>query len=41
MLYDRKLKERIEHIWIYPPSAAARDIRDLNTFYHNKNGKSG
>lgn len=43
MLYDRKLKERIEHIWIYPPSAAARGISGdlLIRFTIMKNGKLG
>jgi periplasmic protein TonB len=43
MLYDRKLKERIEHIWIYPPSAAARGISGdlVIRFTIMKNGKLG
>jgi periplasmic protein TonB len=43
MLYDRKLKERIEHIWIYPPSAAARGISGdlLIRFTIMKTGKLG
>lgn len=43
MLYDRKLKERIEHIWIYPPSSAARGISGdlLIRFTIMKNGKLG
>jgi periplasmic protein TonB len=43
MLYDMKLKERIEHIWIYPPSAAARGISGdlVIRFTIMKNGKLG
>lgn len=43
MLYDTKLKERIEHIWIYPPSAAARGISGdlVIRFTIIKNGKLG
>jgi len=43
MLYDRKLKERIEHIWIYPPSAATRGISGdlVIRFTIMKDGKLG
>ncbi len=43
LLYNLKLKERIEHIWIYPPGAAARGISGdlIIRFTINKNGKLG
>ncbi len=43
LLYNLKLKERIEHIWIYPPGAAARGISGdlIIRFTIKKNGKLG
>jgi periplasmic protein TonB len=43
MLYNMKLKDRLEHIWIYPPSAAARGISGdlIIRFSILKNGKLG
>lgn len=43
LLYNLKLKERIEHIWIYPPGAAARGISGdlIIRFTIKKDGKIG
>gem|GEM_PF-527221 len=43
MLYNMKLKDRLEHIWIYPPSAAARGISGdlIIRFTIMKNGRLG
>ncbi|MEW6052366.1 MAG: energy transducer TonB [Nitrospirota bacterium] len=43
LIYNRRLKERIESIWIYPPDAAARGIYgDLRIrFTIRKNGQLG
>ncbi|NWF97682.1 MAG: TonB family protein [Nitrospirae bacterium] len=43
LLYNLKLKERIEHIWIYPPGAALRGISGdlIIRFTIKKDGKLG
>ncbi len=43
LVYNKKLKERIESIWIYPPEAAARGIYGdlLIKFSIKKNGRLG
>jgi periplasmic protein TonB len=43
LIYNRRLKERIESIWIYPPEAAAKGIYGdlVLRFTIRKNGKLG
>lgn len=43
LIYNRRLKERIESIWIYPPEAAAKGIYGdlVLRFTIKKNGKLG
>ncbi len=43
LIYNRRLKERIENIWVYPPEAAAKGIYGdlVIRFTINKNGKLG
>ncbi len=43
LLYNKRLKERIESIWIYPPDAAARGIYGdlIIRFSIKKNGRLG
>jgi protein TonB len=43
LIYNRRLKERIENIWIYPPEAAAKGIYGdlVIKFTIMKNGKLG
>jgi TonB family protein len=43
LLYNRRLKERIEHIWQYPPEAASQGIYGdlVIRFTIKKNGKLG
>jgi protein TonB len=43
LIYNKKLKERIESIWIYPPDAAARGIYGelVIKFTIKKNGRLG
>jgi periplasmic protein TonB len=43
LIYNRRLKERIEHIWIYPPEAAAKGIYGdlIIRFTIKKNGQLG
>ncbi|OGW39252.1 MAG: hypothetical protein A2Y97_00965 [Nitrospirae bacterium RBG_13_39_12] len=43
MIYNKKLKERIESIWFYPPDAAAKGIYGdlIIKFIIKKNGKLG
>jgi len=43
LIYNRRLKERIESIWVYPPEAAARGIYGdlVLRFTIRKNGKLG
>lgn len=43
LIYNKKLKERIESIWIYPPDAAVRGIYGdlLIRFSIKKNGRLG
>ena len=43
LLYNRRLKERIESIWVYPPDAAARGIYGdlILRFTIKKDGKIG
>ncbi|MEW6067576.1 MAG: energy transducer TonB [Nitrospirota bacterium] len=43
LIYNRRLKERIESIWVYPPDAAARGIYGdlVISFTIKKNGRLG